>query len=418
MSKTLKKLATVVIISIIHLGCSQNKNSRPADPAGLGPEGTQLREQVKPTGWTANESDGTTQLKAVTVTGLRAINWLNLVNSHRDVNNRLNLADKTTKNPVPPEKPKVSSIKLILEKFSTRLIELPPEMKPFLLEGVELAETPPVTDEVFLKAIRELNSSYQAALRWIGHEPFLFSYAQRSVYDIRGYYFFKKEIDVTAKLKDFDNQDVDTKANYQKWLIGMCHNSETPVADCATELTTALEKKATLAYYSKYLNQAASTYDDFFKAEHIRSDLKWNTDGILLTQDFVLPTIAKVTEWLKFNIEDEWKALNFQLRLNFVKANAVSPYLEFVKGVTPHVSGAQHEKITMDPDYSLDDYSTQWTIRHEFGHILGFPDCYLEFYEEETETMTYYTIETDNLMCAWGGVLQPNHVEQLRKAYK
>ena len=131
-----------------------------------------------------------------------------------------------------------------------------------------------------------------------------------------------------------------------------------------------------------------------------------------------MPTIAKVSEWLKLNIEAEWKAVGFQLRLNYVEKNLVSPFMQFVKGVTPHVSGPRHEIITMDPDYSLDDYTTQWTIRHEFGHVLGFPDCYLEFYDAAAETMTFYTIETDNLMCAWGGVLQPSHVEQLRKAYK
>jgi len=52
----------------------------------------------------------------------------------------------------------------------------------------------------------------------------------------------------------------------------------------------------------------------------------------------------------------------------------------FEPGVTPHVNGIGGRIITMDANAPLDDYDVSWTIRHEYGHVLGFPDCYVEFY--------------------------------------
>ena len=44
--------------------------------------------------------------------------------------------------------------------------------------------------------------------------------------------------------------------------------------------------------------------------------------------------------------------------------------------------------------------NVQWTIRHEFGHVLGFPNCYLEFYDNDTATMVSYQLDVTNLMCS------------------
>lgn len=417
MIQSLKFFYFAFLIFFLTTACSENRNLKPLDPAGLGPEGVQIRPVIKSTGDESNPSPAARKLKMVLATGQRAVAWLNLVNSHRDQINRLNLADKTTKNPVPPEKPNVSSVPLILEKHTARINDLPPEMKSFLLETPELVEVPPVADDLFIKHIREINSSYQQALRWLGHEPYFAEYAQQSVFDIRGYYFLTKEIDLNSQLVNFENLDAVKKNNYENWLTGLCHNSQIELVECGKQLKTSITQKQVPGFYSKYFPQAQTTYQNFFSARAIRSDLKWDAHRTQLTQDFINPTISKVATWLQLNIEDEWKALNFQLNIHFVPQNDFSPFVQFVPGVTPHVSGDNYQSITMDPDYSLDDYSTQWTIRHEFGHVLGFPDCYLEFYDEAAETMTYYTIEPDNLMCAWGGKLQPSHVEQLQKVY-
>lgn len=419
-NEILRSLTRALLISSFLLtaaACSRDEViSRPANPANLPPAGA----EPTPTPKEIEESVASSkaELQPILDMGQKAVTWLNLVNSHRDVSNRLNLADKNTKNPVPPEKPNVTSVKLLLEKFNTRLEAVPVEMRPYLIEGKEFVEVPPVTDEAFIQAIRSLNNVYQGAVRWIGQEPWFNDYASNEVYDIRGIYFAKKDAAFEAKLNDFENQTTEDKATIKQWLISMCHNSDIEKSVCQTEVEKNETEKTVKAFFDKYVEKSKKTYDEFFTAMPMRKDISWSEDKTTVTQNFIDPKVAKVANWLKTNIEEEWQNQGFKLLLNFVEENPISPYLEFVKGVTPHVSGANWEKITMDPDYSLDDYNTQWTIRHEFGHVLGFPDCYLEFYNKEEKTMTYYTIEPDNLMCAWGGKLQPSHEVQLRTAYK
>ncbi|MBC7465315.1 MAG: hypothetical protein H7256_04930 [Bdellovibrio sp.] len=401
--------------AIAFTGCSKNDDTKqgPANPAGLGPQGT----ETEPKSDIGINTTTKQQFQPILDMGQRAVVWLNLVNSHRDLNSRLNLADRTTKNPVPPEKPNVSSVKSILEKFNTRLTEIPESMRPYLVDKKELVETLPIDDVIFLKSIRDLNSTYQAAVRWLGQEAWFIDYEQNDVYDIRGFYFIQKDPTAEQKIKQyFANSDAD-QATIKGWLVGMCHNSMMPTAICSAQFDEAKTNDDVYAYYQKNFKAAQAAYQDFFKVKPVRKDITWSPEQKTITQNFIDPNVAKVANWLKTNIEEEWKNTGFQLIINFVKQNPISPFIVFEKGVTPHVSGENWETITMDPDYSLDDYNTQWTIRHEFGHILGFPDCYLEFYNKTEKTMTYYTIEPDNLMCAWGGKLQPSHETELRKAY-
>jgi predicted Zn-dependent protease len=71
----------------------------------------------------------------------------------------------------------------------------------------------------------------------------------------------------------------------------------------------------------------------------------------------------------------------------------------------------------MNSNSSLDEYDVRWTIRHEYGHVLGLPDCYIEFYDRTEKVIINYQIDTTNLMCSRKGHLQPIHVAELQKAY-
>lgn len=399
----------------------QNKNStgRPKDPANLGPIGTQLQlaqPKLYPFS-TAKIKSAEVKLKALTSTGARAITWLNLVNKDRAIENKLLLADRSTKNPVPPNAPAVISEKKMLQDFKTRTAELPDEMKAYLLENKTLTSIPPVSDEIFITHIRKLNSSYQNAIRWIGQEPWLSHYEQNNRYDIRGIYFINRDQNFKTDLENYPALTPDRQKTISVWLVGLCNNQNGNTKACLREFLKLHEASDIANYFKKYLPYAEKTYKDFFKVNSVRKELKWNSEKTKITQDFIMPSVLPIANWLKSNVEEEWKALNFQLLVNYISNNNTAPYIQFEAGVTPNVSGSTWNTITMDPNYSLDDFSTQWTIRHEFGHILGFPDCYLEFYDSKKKEMIYYTIETENLMCAWGGKLQQSHVQELQKAY-
>jgi hypothetical protein len=71
----------------------------------------------------------------------------------------------------------------------------------------------------------------------------------------------------------------------------------------------------------------------------------------------------------------------------------------------------------MDENRNIQDYDVKWTIRHEFGHILGLPDCYVEFYDAKKAVMIDYQIDITNLMCSRRGHLQAKHYEELKRNY-
>ena len=75
------------------------------------------------------------------------------------------------------------------------------------------------------------------------------------------------------------------------------------------------------------------------------------------------------------------------------------------------------DTIVMNATQPLTEYDAQWTIRHEFGHVLGFVDCYVEFYESERNVIVNYQFDVENLMCSRRGHIQQRHVDELQRAY-
>jgi hypothetical protein len=124
-----------------------------------------------------------------------------------------------------------------------------------------------------------------------------------------------------------------------------------------------------------------------------------------------------VKTFLSENIEDEWKWKDWRLTLNFISGGFDTTHVEFVPGATPHVNGLAGSTITMDANQPLTEYHVRWTIRHEFGHTLGFPDCYVEFYDTDKAVMISYQLDTTNLMCSRRGKLQEKHYEELKRVY-
>ena len=356
-------------------------------------------------------------LVAIVELGKRNIDWVNVINQSRDLEHQLHLTLQETGSSIPIDKPSYSSPAIILNNLENFKQEMPGSMRDIIFDNGPLPNITPVDDEIFLQYARKLDRIYKAASRWLLQEPYLKDYISYSYRDIRGYYFLHKEIDLQNKLKNWDNLNEDTKNIFSEWLLGECHNSRASAENCKAEFDKAIQFHDIFNFHAKYEIIAKQVYDAFFEIQNPRPEVVWNNkQPDIMPMPFTSPLHQDVLNWFKTNVEDEYRFANWSLKIDFQSKPNLAKVI-FEPGVTPHVDKIGGDVIYMDANRPLNEFASTWTIRHEFGHVLGFPDCYVEFYDSQKKVMVSYYIDTTNLMCARGGHLQEQHYEQLKKYY-
>lgn len=119
---------------------------------------------------------------------------------------------------------------------------------------------------------------------------------------------------------------------------------------------------------------------------------------------------------LKEFVELSWSRNNFLLKIEIVDAPGtdVIEIFSTVSG-TSYVPDQNNRQVYLSQD--LDIFSKKSVLAHEFGHVLGFPDCYTEFFDNQNKDLIYYEIDKNNtnIMCSLKtGVSVPNdYLEQL-----
>lgn len=347
--------------------------------------------------------------------GKRNLEWIDAVNATRTRTSRVELSTPETIKAYPVESPKENNRAIVTAEYQ-KLIQKLPESIQSVIGGTDpIPTTLPVDDQTFLSWAREVDAVYQSTSRWLLQEGNLGAYAARSYIDIRGYYFLSKIDHLRDKLEDWSSRSAEERSQWRVWLIGVCRNSSISQESC--EKTWEDDMAANghpVAYYDRYWEKSRTLYEDFFKVYNPRRDAEFHKPNDFVFP-FRIPENNRIQQWLKDNIEEEWRFEAFQLRLRFEPD--ADPRVVFAPGATPHVNGLGGNTITMDANRDIDEYLTRWTIRHEFGHVLGFSDCYVEFYDTTRKVMINYQIDTTNIMCSRRGHLQEQHVEELRRMY-
>jgi len=296
--------------------------------------------------------------------------------------------------------------------------EMPAAMADVLFGSGGLPSTTPVDDETFITYARRMNRIYESASRWLLQEPYLSEYENFSFGDVRGYYFLNKEADLEKNLRNWNNLDEVTQAKYSDWLLNECHNAYYDYPACRAELNIKIHNNQVYDYHQQYVGKAQSTYDAYFELQNPRTqNVAWthhNPDA--MTMMFQDPNRQDVRDWLRTNVEDEYRLNGWGLKIYYENGSNLAKVV-FEPGATPNVNGLGGDTITMDANRALDEYAVTWIIRHEFGHVLGLPDCYVEFYDRQNKVMVNYQLDITNLMCSRRGHLQPKHFEQLKKNY-
>ncbi len=366
----------------------------------------------------AQDLDSTGALDPIVKMGERNLAWITHMNKFRDDNHRLSFTTKENTAAYPIENPKVYNEALIQAAYQDFLKVLPQSLKEVLLTTTAYPQNPPLDEAEYLQWALKADRLYQTANRWLMMKRYLPELAQEKYRDVRGFYFLQKQTDLDSKLNSFSTLDATTQAQYTEWLTGQCMNSQKSSANCNLEFQASVTANTVLSFHQQYVERARAVMNDFFAFYNPRPEIVWTSaNPNLLTAPFRVTGNAIVENYLSVNIEDEWKWNDWQLKLNFIQSSADIPHIVFQKGTTPHVNAVGGSEITMDANAPLTEWDVQWIIRHEYGHVLGFADCYAEFYDVAKGVIVNYQIDITDLMCSRRGKMKQHHFDQLKQGY-
>ena len=349
--------------------------------------------------------------------GDRLSKWISIINSSRPVDAAIRLTSAQTRRGIPIESPSIYSPSIIKSAAEKILAELPEEMKTVITTNGEFPTSIGIDDETFIKHARLIDRNYQSAARYKSVNAYRSQYISAASEDVRGYYYLTKNNITAEQLKDSSSIARDQVPAIKDALTKICLNAHTDsLAGCRKKIETSFMNNTLASTYNNFFPAAKSNWNNFFVIPSYakRSDVNWFSNT--LTVPFNTPSIAKFIPYLQDNIEDEFRFKDWKLRINF-GSYVLGPRLVFQPGVVPHVNGLGGNQIVMDSNQPIEEYESQWTIRHEFGHVLGLPDCYHEFYDTTLDAFVNYQLDTTDLMCSRAGNMKERIYQELKRSY-
>ncbi len=351
--------------------------------------------------------------------GERLLKWIEHENKQRSSLQQLKITSKETRKNHPIEKPAFYNPKTIQAALDSLMTDMPESMKQVLNNKMSFPTSLTMNDDVFIQFARKLDRIYQTSARYkilIEHKD---EFISRRLSDVRGYHYLKNNNWDKNKAKDLSQLDGETLATVKKSVYGICLNTLQNEKKCKTKVDAAIAKNQLASKIGEWMEGAKDNWDRFFQISILaeRSDLVWKSSNPnIMEVPFNRPQEEKFVNYLKNNIEAEWKWDNWQLRINFGNFPK-SANLKFEAGAVPHVNYAGGNELIMDANQSIEEDDSKLVIRHEFGHILGFPDCYHEFYDTELDGFVNYQLDTTDIMCSGTGAMTERMYKELKRVY-
>jgi len=348
-----------------------------------------------------NESDPIEVTRAIAL-GRRLLDWKDL----------LNLEPWTTIKPRGALQPFKYGPQLIGDRLDTALQEMPAEMRDALVGKGQLVDHLNFSLSDFIKYGQQVFSAYQYAVRWKSViMPYRSHFKAARFRDIRGYFELSQGSDPKKRIKDYFDLPTNEQNQLKIWLLQICENKRQNTNSCTQEFDSTEKKKRIFEFFQKYMLAAKQNYESFFKVTHSRRGF----EGLRVS--FKDPAEVDVKSFISKTLESAWQYDSWRLRVEF-SLSSKSPLIEvkFESGTTSHANGLGGNLIVLSDYYRDFGKDAHQVLSHEFGHTLGFPDCYLEFLESDDLAVGYYIDPTD-IMCARTGAVKKRHYDELERVY-
>ena len=276
----------------------------------------------------------------------------------------------------------------------------------------------------WLELSRDLKRLQGLALRWEAQRCSLSQMKRDQTKDVRVYVSVleKKDLFKCSSDKSCDEEFVaDLFRNDLETLLSLCTYYKNR-AFCINEINR--HKGRPLRFYQAYMNKHKERYDRFFNLGQRRSLTcdKGSAEKVLKIKISNLDTVVSKSfvskQALLKKVNDVW-GLPGRLRVELVDQG---PYNVITDFRNSHLSFVNHEEVaTMVLSNSLVGNQFINVFIHEIGHVLGFLDCYIEFFDTDRKELVYYSLDRagQNLMCEISndGVIPVSYKELLLANY-
>ena len=312
------------------------------------------------------------------------------------------------------DSPLIYSPTLIAQELSKLQSQMSPSLKKAIFENGRL-DVSNISEVDIIKYGAKIGGLYDLAIRYELLSTNKAAYKKLASKDIRGfYYLYTKKVNADT-LKRFEGFNNNEQEEIKNALLGICRNNDVKVSSCTKELNASLKRNMLDSYYKKYINKATEAWNSYFQIpKHaVRNDITYRND--VLEVPFAMPENKKLHDFVR-GIEDYWKHSGLMIELDFQNKKNI-PNLTLKENSVAHVNKLGGNDIIMNASIDMNLSKNQLVLNHEFGHVLGLPDCYIEFYDEEKDAFVNYQIMKTDMMCSTSGKITSRIVQELKRVY-
>ena len=189
-----------------------------------------------------------------------------------------------------------------------------------------------------------------------------------------------------------------------KKAVPLCVSLTKNIVSCRSELYVKKQQGKVadfIYYYQERYKQEKFNKFYLLSDEHRRYSCEKMDDKIELTIQIYAPSLDPFQyQFVRDSIVAHWVGEKFRLKIQRISEDhqeALKIYL--TDKLLSHVTNKFPNSIFL----ALSQLNQQnaKVIAHEFGHILGFPDCYSEIFDQKKNELVYFEHQKNeyNLMC-------------------